>query len=100
MSERDAISVTSDAFIYRFKENIEKIGSCFGGKTIITDIRTIGHLSFHSFDRKKICTSILFNILPSFQYISNIERPSRIISYSINFPLLSLLIVIEHYIAI
>jgi hypothetical protein len=40
--------------------NIEKIGNCFGGKTIITDIRKIGHVSFHSSDRKKICTSILF----------------------------------------
>ena len=55
--------------------NIEKIGSCFGGKTIITDIWKIGHLPFHSSDRKKKYVSrSFFTILPSFQYISNKQQ--------------------------
>jgi hypothetical protein len=51
--------------------NIEKIGSCFGGKTIITDIWKIGHLPFHSSDRKKnmyldpfLLFCLPFNIFP------------------------------------
>ena len=63
--------------------NIEKIGGCFGGKTIITDIWKIGHLSFHSSDRKKMCTSILFYILPSFQYMSNKQQNE--VGYSMRF---------------
>jgi hypothetical protein len=51
--------------------NIEKIGSCFGGKTIITDIWNIGHLSFHSSEREKnmyidpfLLFCLPFNICP------------------------------------
>ena len=41
--------------------NIEKYAVVLAGKPIITDIWKIGHLLFHSSDRKKICTSTLFS---------------------------------------
>jgi hypothetical protein len=40
--------------------NIEKYAVVLAGKPIITDIE---HLSFHSSDRKKMCTSTFFLLL-------------------------------------
>ena len=63
--------------------NIEKIGSCFGGKTIITDIWQKGIFRFIVLREKKYVHRSFFTILPSFQYMSNKQQNE--VGYSMRF---------------